>query len=103
MKKTLLLTVALCVSSHAWATPSKNEVLNHYADLAHVMYEDSLITARELLNAVEALISHPSEEKMTAAPRVGWNGVSLRPVRRNCSSRDMCIMSSSGLIGCKKM
>lgn len=47
------------------------EVLNTYADIAAANYEDSLITARHLNDAVDALIASPSAEALTAA-RSAW-------------------------------
>ncbi|MCB1498499.1 MAG: peptidase [Bauldia sp.] len=46
-------------------------VIETYADIAHAGYEDSLIAARSLDAAVDALIAHPSEATLTAA-RAAW-------------------------------
>ena len=46
-------------------------VINTYADIAHAGYEDSLITARGLDAAVDALIAKPSEATLAAA-RAAW-------------------------------
>lgn len=46
-------------------------VIDTYADIAHAGYEDSLITARGLDAAVDALIAAPSEASLAAA-RAAW-------------------------------
>ena len=59
----------------AAAAPSfaadKAEVLTTYANIAQAKYEDSLITARTLQSAVDALIAAPSAEALEAA-RKAW-------------------------------
>jgi len=49
----------------------KAEVIDTYADIAQAGYEDSALTARRLLAAVDALISAPSPEHLAAA-RAAW-------------------------------
>ncbi len=77
MKKTVSsLLAGLCLASQAFAAPtekvpSETEVITHYADLAHAMYEDSLITAQELLKAVDTLIASPTEANLKSA-RAAW-------------------------------
>lgn len=44
-------------------------VIDHYADIAHAAYSDSLAEAHDLRTAVEALIADPSEATMAAARR----------------------------------
>ncbi len=46
-------------------------VLDTYADIAHAGYEDSLIAARALDAAIDALIANPSEATLLAA-RAAW-------------------------------
>ncbi len=46
---------------------SEGDVLAHYADLAHAVYEDSLMTARELQDAVEQFIAAPTEDNLANA------------------------------------
>lgn len=46
---------------------SEGDVLAHYADLAHAVYEDSLMTARELQVAVEQFIAAPTEDNLANA------------------------------------
>ncbi|HIP78413.1 MAG TPA: peptidase [Kiloniellaceae bacterium] len=49
----------------------KMAVLETYADIAYAGYEDSLITARALQNAVDALVTNPTEASLVAA-RESW-------------------------------
>lgn len=58
------------MASRAHAT-SADAVLVNYADIAHAGYEDSLKTARELREAVEALATAPSVQTLHAA-RQAW-------------------------------
>jgi len=53
------------------AEVSADAVLDQYADLAHAMYEDALVTARDLQTAVDTLIEQPTEENLLAA-REAW-------------------------------
>ncbi|MFK7744096.1 MAG: imelysin family protein [Roseobacter sp.] len=70
--KRYLLTTAIAVGL---ATPAlaveATEVLDTYADIAAANYGDSLITAQRLQTAVNALVSEPSAENLTAA-RAAW-------------------------------
>ncbi|WP_297563797.1 imelysin family protein [Nitratireductor sp.] len=47
------------------------EVVETYADIALATYQDSLVTAKELRTAINALVEIPSEETMAAA-REAW-------------------------------
>ncbi|MEW5755109.1 MAG: imelysin family protein [Pseudomonadota bacterium] len=71
MNKTLTFIAGLCLASQAWAAPSEQDVIKHYADLAQAVYDDSLITARELQKAVDQLIAAPTEKNLAAA-RAAW-------------------------------
>lgn len=77
MKPLTLATsaLALCVGFGTAATANpdarKDEVLDTYADIAAAKYEDSLITAQRLQQAVAALVADPSAENLTAA-RTAW-------------------------------
>ncbi|MPZ10138.1 MAG: peptidase [Kiloniellaceae bacterium] len=53
------------------AAPDKSAVLTTYADIAQAAYEDSLITAQSLRQAVDRLIADPSEDSLAAA-REAW-------------------------------
>lgn len=66
----LSTALALVLATPAFATEPA-EVLDHYADMAVAKYEDSLITAQRLQAAVDALVSTPSAEALTAA-RAAW-------------------------------
>lgn len=71
MKKKLVFAAAFCLAGNAWAAPTEKEVITHYADLAHAMYEDSLTTGQSLLDAVNTLIDKPTEKNLIAA-RKAW-------------------------------
>jgi len=72
MKKILLSLIAgLALSAQALAVPNEKAVLNHYADLAHAIYQDSLSTAQTLQRAVNQLIAKPTEKNLAAA-RAAW-------------------------------
>lgn len=51
----------------AAAHAQEEAVLVTYADIAHAAYEDSLLTARSLQQAVDALVAAPGEETLAAA------------------------------------
>ncbi len=73
---TRLFTVAsaltLCVASAAVAeAPSKADVLSTYANIAEAKFDDSLIAAKKLQAAVNALIADPSDGTLNAA-RAAW-------------------------------
>ena len=53
------------------AAADKAKVVDTYADIAHAMYEDSLIAAGSLKAAVDNLIASPSREAMVRA-RAAW-------------------------------
>ena len=71
MKVFVALTGFLFMSTLAFAAPQKGEVLSHYAVLAHAVYEDSLIAARDLQKTVHRLVAKPNEANLTAA-RTAW-------------------------------
>lgn len=72
MKHSLSLTTIImsCLALPAFATP-KTDVLNTYADIAAASYEDSLITAQRLQQAVSDLVTAPSAEALQTA-RSAW-------------------------------
>ena len=76
MVKVSLACAVLLLSMQALATPQKQEVLEHYTVLAHAVYEDSLITARELQQAVRQLIAKPTEENLHHA-RIAWKAARI--------------------------
>ena len=72
MKRLVMAAMALSIlSAPAFAAPSEREVLSHYAALAHAKYEDSLVAARGLQEAVDRLIAAPTESTLAAA-RAAW-------------------------------
>lgn len=73
---TKLLTAAsiltLCSATSLMAeAPSKAAVLDVYSDIAEAKYEDSLIAAKSLQAAINALIATPSDATLNAA-RAAW-------------------------------
>lgn len=67
----LFTPLALSSAVHAASAPAADAVVDHYADIALAEYEDSLISARELMKAVDAFIANPSEATLQAA-RSAW-------------------------------
>ena len=70
MKIAKILGTAVLVSTlgaQAYAAPAAKDVLTTYADIAHAGYEDSVITAKKLQTAVNALIADPSATSFDAA------------------------------------
>lgn len=72
----LALTFATALAVGCTSTPwsaqtsapvTKQQVVEHYADLAHAIYEDSLITAKALDEATDRLIANPTEANLAAA------------------------------------
>lgn len=43
------------------STPTKTDVVSHYADLAHATFQDAVTTAEVLDEAVDTLIAEPTE------------------------------------------
>ncbi len=74
-RKTLLfLALALVVSLLRLApidAADTDKVLDIYADIAHAMYEDSLITAETLKSTVDALVAKPTHANLVRA-RAAW-------------------------------
>ncbi len=72
MKRTLIaLGLATCASTQVSAAPSEKDVLVHYADLAHAMYEDALITAKAMQDKINTLLAEPTPATLKAA-RESW-------------------------------
>lgn len=70
----LTLSVAP-VAAYAQA-PADADVLANYADIALAGYEDSLVTAKALDAAIDALIASPSEETLEAAKQA-WKAARI--------------------------
>ncbi len=70
---TAVSALTLCAATTALAgdAPAKADVLNTYADIAEAKYDDSLIAAKTLQAAVNALIADPSDATLNAA-RAAW-------------------------------
>lgn len=68
---TSILTICVASAAVAADTPSKADVLNTYANIAEAKYDDSLIAAKALQEAVDALITEPSDATLNAA-RAAW-------------------------------
>ena len=66
MKRMTLTTMALAITTPALAATPK-EVLSTYSKIAAAKYEDSLITAQRLQEAVNTLVSNPSAENLNTA------------------------------------
>ncbi len=45
----------------------KNTVISNYADIAHAVYEDSLITVKTLDNRIKALVARPGDDTLILA------------------------------------
>ncbi|MCA0905505.1 peptidase [Ruegeria marisrubri] len=65
------LTFCVATAAISGDAPTKADVLNTYADIAEAKFEDSLISARKLQDAVNALIADPSDATLNAA-RAAW-------------------------------
>jgi putative iron-regulated protein len=65
--KTTLLSTATFLLTATFAVADKAAVVENYADIAAAKFEDSLITAKTLQNAVSALLASPSSENLEAA------------------------------------
>jgi len=70
MARTVLGAVFIFSTGHVQAADSK-AVIETYANIAHAMFEDALITAKDLQVATSALVAHPSDAHLKAA-RAAW-------------------------------
>ena len=59
-----------CAQTQA-PTVTQAQVVEHYADIAHAVYADSLTTAQQLDVAIKQLIANPSEQTLAQA-RTAW-------------------------------
>ncbi len=72
MKRVFLVTSAICLGFAATAKAGDHAaVLTNYANIAEAKYTDSVVTAKALKTAIEALIKAPSPQTLTAA-RNAW-------------------------------
>ena len=67
----LASALLLFLSAPVFAVPPASGVIKHYTDLAHAVYEDSLITAHALQEAVDQLIAEPTVANLRHA-RAAW-------------------------------
>ncbi|WP_179959317.1 imelysin family protein [Marinobacter changyiensis] len=51
------------------STPTKTGVVAHYADLAHAKFQDAVVTAEALDQAIDTLIAEPTESHLEAAKK----------------------------------
>ncbi len=70
MKKLMILSLGLSMSWTVHAA-TMDSVLTHYSDLAHAMYSDSLLTAKELQKKIDMLIDQPTDHNLNAS-RTAW-------------------------------
>ncbi len=68
---TALITASVSVPGTLFAAAAPQEVLSTYGDIAEAIYEDSLLTARELQSAIDAFLSLPSDATLGEA-RAAW-------------------------------
>ncbi len=73
MNRILLVTAALMAGTAmpAFATEPEAAIVSNYADIALATYEDSLTTAKAMREAIDKLVTEPSEEALAAA-RTAW-------------------------------
>lgn len=70
--RNLIMATFLVAPAMASATTvSKQQVVSHYADLAHSVYSDSLTTAQGLDKAIDVFIASPSQQSLDKA-RTAW-------------------------------
>jgi putative iron-regulated protein len=62
-----IIATALLIPLTAFSKTEPTDVLISYADIAHAGFEDSLITAKVLQQAISTFVAAPSESTMTAA------------------------------------
>jgi putative iron-regulated protein len=71
MQRILASAAVLLVSTVAYAATDPAAVVATYVKIGHAKYEDALITAKALDQAIDALIAAPSEDTLKAA-RAAW-------------------------------
>ncbi|MDO6762812.1 imelysin family protein [Agarivorans sp. 1_MG-2023] len=62
----LVLGSSVLLANIAYAEIKQNDVVEHYAELAHAVYSDSLSSAVTLQTATQQLINAPSEQSLNA-------------------------------------
>lgn len=86
MNKLLHLIAGILLASQATAVVDQKAVLDHYADMAQVKYEDALTTARTPQQAVDKLIAEPTEDKRLRIPGIPNSRISSSGRTRTCWS-----------------
>lgn len=70
MYRRLPLVIAMSLASTSVLAQTKvteAQVVEHYADIAHAVYQDSRISAQELQQKIDALVASPSEQTLQDA------------------------------------
>ncbi|NOH83939.1 peptidase [Vibrio sp. 03-59-1] len=57
---TTIASSLLLASGSTFAAVTKDQVVEHYADIAHAVFEDSVITAKTLETAIDGFLAQPS-------------------------------------------
>lgn len=75
-KSRQLVALSVCAASFLSvqaqaASPSAEQVVQHYSDLAYATYEDSLTTAQQLQKSINRFLEAPSAEGLESA-KVAW-------------------------------
>ncbi|GAL11976.1 iron-regulated protein A precursor [Vibrio astriarenae] len=68
-QKPLTLAIVACLAaplSFAKTTITEQQVVEHYADLAHAVYQDSRITAQTLQQQIDRFVANPTEKSLIA-------------------------------------
>ncbi len=71
MKTIFILAMLLLVGISNAQAITKKDILNHYADLAFVVYNDSLSSAEALEKSLQLLVKQPTEKNLQAA-KTAW-------------------------------
>lgn len=68
-QKPLTLAIVACLAaplSFAKTTITEQQVVEHYAELAHAVYQDSRITAQTLQQQIDRFVANPTEKSLIA-------------------------------------
>lgn len=60
-----------CAQTNTHSQVNQAQVVEHYADIAHAVYQDSFTTAQQLDVAIKQLLASPSEQTLAGA-RTAW-------------------------------
>jgi putative iron-regulated protein len=64
LAQSVTATLVLASSSVFAANVTQEQVVEHYADIAHAVFEDSVITAKKLDQSIESFLAAPSAAKL---------------------------------------